>query len=71
MSQINQREEAEILFDLVRTRYGERLTEDQLAEVKEGVDRIAETVTSLRRVRLENWDEPFSVFIPFRKELDE
>lgn len=60
-------EESEILFELVKGRYGDRLTPEELEEVRKGVERVAETALALRGVKLENWDEPFSIFKPFSK----
>ena len=59
--------ESETLYNLVRDRYGDRLSPEELEEVKKGVERITETAKALREVKLENWDEPFSIFKPFRK----
>ena len=59
--------ESETLFNLVRDQYGDRLTPEELEEVKKGVERIMETAKALREVKLENWDEPFSIFKPFSK----
>ena len=59
--------ESETLFKLVIDQYGDRLTPEELEEVKKGVERITETAKALREVKLENWDEPFSIFKPFRK----
>ena len=59
--------ESETLFKLVRDRYGDRLSLEELEEVRKGVERITETAKALREVKLENWDEPFSIFKPFRK----
>ena len=58
--------ESEHLFNIVKERYGERLSEEELAEVRKGVDRIVEAAEKLREVRLENGDEPFFVFRPYR-----
>ncbi len=56
----------EAMFELVRRRYGDRLDEDQLAEVRAGVEAAARASDELRSVRLENGDEPLFVFQPFR-----
>jgi len=61
------RVEAEALFRLVEQLYGARLTEAELEEVRKGVERIVEASAELRAVRLGNWDEPFSVFTPYRR----
>ena len=60
--------ESEILFGMVRGRYGDRLNDDELEEVRKGVDALVEAAESLRAVKLENGDEPFSVFTPYRRE---
>ena len=58
--------EAEALFALVRSRYGERLTEEQLAELRAHVASQVERARTLRAVRLKNSDEPAQPFAPFR-----
>ena len=58
--------EVESLFELVRRRYGERLSDEEMEEVRKGVENIAEASDALRAVKLDNSDEPFSVFTPFR-----
>jgi hypothetical protein len=67
-SQKEQNDESEILFKMVQNRYGERLSPKELEEVRKGVERITETAEALRSVKLENWDEPFFVFKPYRRE---
>jgi hypothetical protein len=54
------------LSKLVLLRYGRYLNEDQLAEVRTGVEAIAKVSEELRAVKLENGDEPFFVFKPYR-----
>jgi hypothetical protein len=61
-------EEAETLFSLVKEKYGDKITEEELEEVKKAVERIVETSLELRKVELGNWDEPFSVFKPYRRD---
>jgi hypothetical protein len=60
--------ESEHLFSIIKERYGDRLTEEQLDEVRVGVNRLTEAAKALRKIRLENWDEPFSVFRPYKGE---
>jgi len=60
--------ESEHLFNIVKERYGDRLSDEELAEVKKGVEKIVEAAEKLREVRLENGDEPFFVFKPYRGE---
>ncbi len=57
--------EAQALFQMVRSRYGDRLDADQLDEVKKGVDAIVEAAQALRSVKLGNGDEPMNVFTPY------
>ena len=60
--------EADALFALIRDRYGERLTEAQLADLREQVASIVARARPLRAVRLQNSDEPAQPFAPFRAE---
>ncbi len=64
----NERSESEHLFNIIKERYGERLSDEELAEVKKGVEKIVETAEKLREIRLENGNEPFFVFRPYRGE---
>ena len=61
-------QEVEERFNIVKRLYGDRLTSEELDEVRKGVEGIVEAAESLRAVKLENGDEPFSVFVPYRKE---
>ena len=54
------------LFAMVQRKYGDRLSPEQLEEVRKGVERIAEQARALRSVPLQNGDEPWSVFTPYR-----
>jgi TATA-binding protein-associated factor Taf7 len=65
------REEAALLFEIVRRRYGERLGPEELEEVRRGVERIVEMSMELRSVELRNWDEPPLTFRPYRGEDEE
>ena len=58
--------EVERLFALVRERYGDRLTPAQLDEVRKGVEGVVAAARLLRAVKLENADEPFPPFVPYR-----
>lgn len=60
--------EVDALFALVRQRYGDRMTADELAAVREGIEGIVRTARPLRAVRLRNSDEPLQPFAPFRAE---
>jgi hypothetical protein len=50
--------EVELLFALVRERYGDRLTPEQLEAVRTGVAAIVDGARALRAVRLDNADGP-------------
>jgi hypothetical protein len=52
------RSEVDILFLLLRERYGSRLTLEELQAVRNGLTAIVEGAQSLRAVRLENADGP-------------
>ena len=58
--------EVDRLFALIRDRYGARLTEAQLDEVRRGVEAVVNGARALRAVRLDNADEPMQPFSPFR-----
>ena len=59
--------EAEFLFEMVRDRYGDRFTAQELEEVRKGVEGIVEAAEALRSVKLGNGTEPFSIFKPYKK----
>jgi hypothetical protein len=61
-------EETSILLELVKKRYGDRLSEEQIAEVEKQLAKNLETAESLRSVELENGDEPYNVFKPYRRD---
>lgn len=58
--------EADLRFGLVRQRYGDRLTPEQLDALRKAVDALVEQVAVLRAVRLTNDVEPLQHFVPFR-----
>ena len=60
--------EADFLFEMVTDRYGDRLSAEELKEVRKGVEGIAKAAESLRSVKLGNGTEPFSIFKPYKKE---
>jgi hypothetical protein len=61
-------EEAETLFSLVKEKYGDKIAPEELEEVKKAVEKIVETSMELRKVELGNWDEPFTIFKPYRRD---
>jgi len=60
--------EADALFEIVRQRYGDRLTPEQLDELSRIVRAQVEAARALRAARLTNADEPFQPFAPYRAE---
>jgi hypothetical protein len=60
--------ESDFLFEMVKDRYGDRLTAEELEEVRKGVVGIVEATRALRSVKLGNGTEPFSIFKPYKKE---
>ena len=59
--------ETSILMELVKERYGEKLTEEQLEHVENSLIRVLDAGKALREVPLENSDEPYNVFRPYRR----
>lgn len=60
--------EADALFEIVRQRYGDRLTREQLDEVRRIVQAQVEAARALRSMRLTSADEPMQPFAPYRAE---
>jgi hypothetical protein len=59
--------ETSILMELVKERYGERLTEEQLEHISKSLKSVMDAGKALREIQLENSDEPFNVFRPYRR----
>lgn len=60
-------DESEILFQLVKKNYEHRLSKEELNEVRSNVEKIVETAIELRKIKLDNSDEPFTIFTPFTR----
>jgi len=60
--------EADALFEIVRQRYGDRLTPSLMDEVRTIVQAQVEAARALRAMRLTNADEPMQPFAPYREE---
>lgn len=60
--------EVDIMFNAVKQRYGDRLSPEELEEVRKGVEGVVKAAGALRSVTLDNGAEPFSVFTPYRRE---
>jgi hypothetical protein len=61
-------DEAEILFALIRARYGARLDAVQLEDARKTVEAIVRDVATLRAAAIPDDAEPGQPFIPFRGE---
>ena len=60
--------EAAALFEIVRQRYGDRLTPSLMDEARKIVRAQLEAGRALRAMRLTNADEPMQPFAPYREE---
>jgi hypothetical protein len=56
--------ETEILFTLIKTRFGDRVTPEELEEIRKGLTAILDAAKDMRAVKLENGDEPHQFFKP-------
>ena len=57
--------EIEHLFEFVKNQYGDLILDNELEYVQKKVKDIVETAEALRSIKLDNSDEPFSVFKPY------
>ena len=58
--------EQELLFAVVKEKYGSLLSDEQLDEVRQSVLGLSGFTQALRAVPLSNDIEPFSTFRPYR-----
>ena len=58
--------EVDLRHALVRQRYGDRLTAEQLEALRLAVEAIVDLAAAVRAVPLTNADEPLALFTPFR-----
>ena len=58
--------EFENLFRIVRDRFANRLTADELEQIKKDVKTFIDNSRELRSIRLSNSDEPFFIFKPYK-----
>ncbi len=65
--QSNMHDRAEQMMAVLRQRYGDRLSEDELEEVSEAAKAIAQASEDMRAVELGHGDSPFSV-PPYRSD---
>ena len=57
--------EADQLFEIVKRRYCDGLTDDELSKVRASVGNVVKAAEALRAVELEVAKEPRAVFVPF------
>jgi hypothetical protein len=55
---------ADALTDMVRSRHGKELTPQQVLAIKQSIYRKQYAAELLKKVKLQNGDEPVVVFIP-------
>jgi hypothetical protein len=60
--------ETDTLFEIVRQRYGARLTSEQLDDLRKIVRGLVDVARALRAVRLTNADEPYQRFAAYRSD---
>ncbi len=58
--------EKDLLFAVVKEKYGHLLSDEQLDGVREAVTGLRDVFRPMRAIRLTNDVEPFSNFRPFR-----
>lgn len=63
--------EQDLMFAVVKDKYGHLLDDKQLEEVRKTVVGLSDFFAPMRAVRLTNDVEPFSVFKPFRSDDDD
>ncbi len=61
-------DEKEYMFRRIKQLYGDRLSEEQLDAVKKKLDPVLSALEDIRRIPLENGDEPMIVFKPYRED---
>lgn len=60
--------EQDLLFAIIKEKYGHLLTDEQLDGVRSAVTGQREVFRALRAIKLTNDVEPFSTFKPWRRE---
>ena len=60
--------EKELMFELIKTKYGDRLDTEQLEAVEKSLERVFAVIEEIRNIPLKNSDEPFNVFKPYRRD---
>ena len=62
------KKEKELMFEFIKKKYGDRLEAKQLEAVQESLESVLAAVKEVRKVPLENRNEPFNIFKPYRRE---
>jgi hypothetical protein len=60
--------EKEYMFERIKTLYGDRLDKEQLAAIEKSLDPMIDVLEKIRSYPLENSDEPYTIFKPYRKD---
>ena len=63
--------EQDLLFAVVKEKYGHLLTEEQMEEVRRAMTGLRDVFRPLRSIRLSNDIEPFAAFKPFRGDAND
>lgn len=66
----NSKTEKELMFESIKKLYGDRLDKEQLAAIEATLDPMISVIEEIRGIPLENSDEPYSVFKPYRKDRE-
>ena len=64
----NSKTEKEYILERIQTLYGERLDEEQLSSVEASLDPMIDVLETIRNFPLKNSDEPYNIFVPYRKD---
>ncbi len=60
--------EQDLMYAVVKEKYGHLLNDEQLAEARNTVIGLSELFKPMRNIRLTNDVEPFSIFKPYRSD---
>lgn len=61
---MSRQNEADALLTLIKIRYGDRVTPDELIEIRNSLTAILDGAVAMRAIPLENSDEPNQTFKP-------
>ena len=63
---IDRQKDGELRFEMLKLRFGHLFTPEQLDEIKESAQQVADIAEQLRNVKLGNDDGPGDIFQPYR-----